>query len=120
MIVFTKRRGVIEWAGRVHAYPVLKSDDPGFAGFSRQGSQETNLRRVGWREFFTALDQHRLVVAVESADDFAHRVLPKAKAHAEFPPASFGPPWYRVLWHEVVLGQPAHGAVAPPRPSTGS
>ena len=39
---------------------------------------------------------------VTSEEEFAG-IIELSKAHAELPPEAFGPPWYRRLWHEIVL-----------------
>jgi hypothetical protein len=100
MQVLNHRGEVIRWAGAVHAYPVLRGEQP---DLSRAGEDETGARRVGWRQFFTALREKKLLVVVEAPDGFDHKLIEGHKAHTELPAAAFGPPlWKRVL-HEITL-----------------
>jgi hypothetical protein len=100
MILLQTRRAVIEWAGRVHAFPVKAGETVDLAV---PGPDAVGTRRIGWEAFFDGLEGRHLVVAVDGPDGFEHRILGKSKAHAELPAEAFGPPWYRRLWHEVTL-----------------
>ncbi len=100
MLLLQTRRSVIEWAGRVHAFPVLAGQTVDLAV---PGPDAVGTRRIGWQGFFEVLEGRHLGVAVEGLDSVGHRIVELSKAHAELPPAAFGPPWYRRLWHEVVL-----------------
>jgi hypothetical protein len=103
MHVLKKRGEIIQWAGTLRAYPVLRGSRPELA---RPGDDETGASRVGWEEFFRAFDHHGLVLVVESPDNFEHRFLAKRKAQAELPATAFGPPFLARLWHEVNLRKP--------------
>jgi hypothetical protein len=67
------------------------------------GPDATGTERIGWQAFFETLDHKHLGVAVEGVDVVGHRIVELSKARAELPPEAFGPPWYKRLWHEVVL-----------------
>jgi len=100
VLVLWGRRAAIDWAGRVHAYPVSTAEG---VDFSRHGQDPAGSKRIGWKTFFGTVEARHLAIAVEGPDDFGHRILRAAEAHAELPPEAFGPPWYRRLWHELVL-----------------
>jgi hypothetical protein len=70
---------------------------------AQAGPEATAAKRIGWQGFFEVLDRRHLGVAADGLDAFSHRILELSKAHAELPPDAFGPPWYRSLWHEIVL-----------------
>jgi hypothetical protein len=100
MLLLQTRRAVIEWAGRVHAFPVRAADTVNLAV---PGPDASGTERIGWQAFFEVLEGKHLGVAVEGIDAVGHRIVELAKAHAELPPEAFGRPWYRTLWHEIVL-----------------
>ena len=100
MLLLQTRRSVIEWAGRVHAFPVKSAETVDLAV---PGPDAVGTERIGWQAFFEVLDHEHLGVAVDSLDSISHRILELSKAHAELPSEAFGPPWYKRLWHEIVL-----------------
>ena len=100
MVLLQTRRSVIEWAGRVHAFPVKAA---GTVDLAVPGPDATGTERIGWQAFFAVLDHGHLGVVVDGIDSAGHRIIELSKAHAELPPEAFGPPWYKRLWHEVVL-----------------
>jgi len=100
MTLLQTRRAVIEWAGRVHAFPVKAGETVDLAV---PGPAATGSQRIGWQAFFEVLERQQLGVAVDGIDALSHRIIELSKAHAELPPEAFGPPWYRRLWHEIVL-----------------
>ena len=100
MLLLRSRRSIIEWAGRVHAFPIAVGDSVDLA---QHGPEAATAKRTGWRSFFAVFEPRHLALAVEGIDAFEHRVLELSKARAELPPEAFGPPWYRSLWHEIVL-----------------
>jgi hypothetical protein len=100
VLLLRTRRSIIEWAGRVHAFPVAVGNSVDFA---QHGPEAAAAKRTGWRGFFEVLEPRHLAVAIDGIDAFEHRVIELSKAHAELPPQAFGPPWYRALWHEIVL-----------------
>jgi len=100
MVVLPTRRAVIEWAGRIHAFPVKAA---GGVDLAVPGPDAAGTERIGWAAFFEELDRGNLGVAVDGIDNSTHRILQLGQAHAELPPQAFGPPWYRRLWHEITL-----------------
>jgi hypothetical protein len=100
MLLLRTRRAVIEWAGRVHAFPVQAGDSVDLAV---PGPDAAGTRRIGWEAFFDVLEGKHLGLAVEGMDGIGHRIIDLSKAHEELPPEAFGPPWYKRLWHEVTL-----------------
>ena len=103
MQVLKTRREVIQWAGAMHAFPVLRGSRP---ELSRPGDDEVGASRVGWKEFFAAFDHHRLVLVAETPGKFEHRFLERHQARLELPPVAFGPPLSERVWHEITLDKP--------------
>ena len=100
MVLLQTRRSVIEWAGRVHAFPIKAGETVDLAV---PGPDAAGTERIGWQAFFEVLEHKHLEVAVDGIDGVGHRIVELSKAHAELPPEAFGPPWYKRLWHEVAL-----------------
>ncbi len=117
MRVLKKRRPIIEWAGELHAYPLVRQDQPSEVKLSTPGQDEAGWRRVGWREFFTPIERHNRRVVVESETELRYRILPAHLAEMILPRTAFGPPWWKVLRHEVFTAWPPKAQAGPSDPA---
>jgi hypothetical protein len=101
MEALTHRQAVIEWAGAQRAFPVQNLAQPDQVDLAQPGEDRSGWKRVGWEAFFTPLEASRRILVIETADQFAHRILPEAAARAELPRAAFGPPFWTRLMSEL-------------------
>ncbi len=77
------RHAIIDWIGLHGAMPGLHaaSGDP---VIFRPGDGESTFRRVGWAEFFAALERARLGLLVEdSPESFDHAFVSKERGKRE-------------------------------------
>jgi len=106
MRVLFKRTPLIEWAGELHAYPLVRVDDPDQARLVTAGEDEAGWKRVGWKQFFGALERRKLFVIVDSETELRYRLLPLHLAELTLPKEAFGPPWWKALAQDVCTAWP--------------
>jgi hypothetical protein len=110
MRVLKKRRAVIEWAGELRAYPLVRREAPNEVKLVVPGEDESGWSRVGWRQFFTPLEKQKIFVVAESESELRYRLVPAHEAHGVLPTDAFGLPWWKTLARNVCVAwpHPAH------------